>query len=142
MYDDLLKAKNILLEKGYTCVLRLGEIEYHSTLRGVKPLIDFLESNRNFNGFCAADRVVGAGAAHLYVLLGAKAVWAQVISEGGKNILQRNNVSVFCENVVPNIINRKGDGTCPIEASVNGITDSKIALATIKLTLQKLTQKD
>ena len=136
-YDTSI-AKNILIKNGYTCVLYSGGIEYHSTLRGVKPLIDFLESGKVFNGFCAADKIVGAGAAHLYVLLGVKAVWADIISEDGRNILQNNNIPVFCEKFVPYIINRAGDGACPIETAVKGITCSAQALETMKQVLERL----
>lgn len=138
MKNNCLTAKNILLENDYTCVLYLNGIEYHSTLRGVKPLIEFLESNIDFSGFFAADKVVGAGAAHLYILLKVKAVWAKVISEKAKKILQENNISVFFEKEVPYIINRTGDGACPIETAVNCIKDSNEALVAIKQTLKKL----
>ena len=138
MNSDIKKAKEILIENGFTCVLYLDGIEYNSTLRGVKPLIEFLESGKDFNGFSAADKTVGAGAAHLYVLLGVKSLWTNVLSIEAKKILEQNNISFFCEQLVPYIINRKGDGTCPIETAIKGIADSKQALETIKKTLKKL----
>ena len=138
MNNEIIKAKNILIKNNYTCVIYSNEKEYHSTLRGVKPLIQFLESDNDFNEFYAADKVVGAGAAHLYVLLGVKAVWANIISDSAKTILQNNNISVFYENIVSHIINRTGNGVCPIEKAVFGISDSKQALSIIKLTLEKL----
>ncbi len=138
MNFDTKTAKDILLKNGYTCVLSSDGTEYHSTLRGVKPLIEFLESGKDFNDFCAADKTVGAGAAHLYVLLGVKSVWANIISQAGKKVLEQNNIAVFCENTVPFIINRSGDGVCPIETAVKGITCSKQALEVIRETLKKL----
>lgn len=138
MNCDTATAKDILRENGYTCVLYSQGIQYHSRLRGVKPLMNFLESGDDFSGFCAADKTVGAGAAHLYVLLGVKEVWANVISEDGKKILEQNGIAVCCAQTVPYIINRKGDGVCPIENAVKDITCSKQALITIKQTLQKL----
>lgn len=140
MDKNTLKAKNILLENGYTCVLCCYTEEYHSNLRGVKPLLDFLESGKDFSGFVAADKTVGAGAAHLYALLGVKEVWASIISETGKKVLLENNITVFCETEVPYIINRKGDGMCPIETAVNGISSSSEALETIKQTLEALSK--
>ena len=137
MNNDTVIAKNTLIKNSYTCVLYSNGIEHHSTLRGVKPLIDFLESGKDFNGFCAADKTVGAGAAHLYVLLGVQEIWANIISEDARKILQQNNIFVFSEKVVPFIINRTGDGACPIETAVKGITCSKQALETIKQTLDR-----
>ncbi len=131
-------AKDILIKNGYTCVLCSGGEEYHSTLRGVKPLIDFLESGKCFEGFSAADKTVGIGVAHLYILLKVKSVWANVISESAYDLLKQNGICVFYENLVPFIINRKGDGKCPIETAVNGITDSQKAFIKIKQTLENL----
>ncbi len=138
MNINLNKAKQHLLQNNYTCVLFGDGKFYHSTQRGVRPLIDFLESKINFNGFVAADKVVGAGAAHIYVLLGVEHIWAKVISADAKRILNQNNISVFFDTEVDYIINRTGDGICPIEACVKGITDSNTALNAIKQRLGQL----
>ena len=138
MNTNLEKAKEMLIYGDYTCVLYDGASEYHSNQRGVRPLIDFLNSKTDFSSYCAADKVVGAGAAHLYVLLKVKTVWANVISCAAKEILEYNNISVFFETQVPHIINRAGDGVCPIEECVSGITDSNDALVAIKKRLQEL----
>ena len=131
-------AKEILIQNGYTCVLYLDGIEHHATQRGVKPLVDFFQSGEDYRGFCAADKTVGLGAAHLYVLLGVKSVWAGVMSEAAKALLWQQHIDVFCEEEVPYIINRKGDGVCPVEAAVKGIVDSKQALDVIVKTLENL----
>ena len=138
MRNDTKKARDILVKNGYTCVFCRENEEFHSALRGVKPLIDFLESNTDFNGFSAADKTVGLGAAHLYLLLGVKSVWAKVISQGAKEILEKNGVEVSFEEEVPYIINRRGDGRCPIETAVGGISNSNEALKMIKETLANL----
>ena len=132
------RAKEILIRNGYTCVLYSENAQYHATQRGVKPLVDFLESGIDFGGFVAADKTVGLGAAHLYVLLGVKSVWAKVMSQSAKALLQAHQIAVSCENEVPFIINRKGDGMCPVEAAVTGIADSKQALSVIIKTLENL----
>lgn len=136
--SDLLKAKEILLKGGYTCVLCKSGTEYHSDLRGVNPLLDFLDSGYDFTGFSAADKTVGAGAAHLYVALGVKAVWANVISKVGRKILEENNIHVSFNECVPHIINRKGDGLCPIEKAVKDITATDAAIEKIRETLSNL----
>ena len=138
MNNNLQIAKRLLAENDYTCVLYKNGREYNSRERGVKPLIDFLESGKDFKGFFAADKTIGAGAAHMYVLLGVNAVFANIISEEGKKILQQNKISVFYENLVPFIINRKGNGPCPIETAVKGIENPRKALETIKNTIRKL----
>lgn len=138
MNTNLEKAKEILISGDYTCVLYDGTNEHHSNQKGVRPLIDFLNSKTNFRGYCAADKVVGAGAAHLYVLLRVESLWANIISEAAKEVLKRNNIPLFFEKDVPYIINRTGDGICPIESCVNGIIDSNTALEAIKKRLNEL----
>lgn len=132
MNEKLSKAKQILQQQNLTCVLFDGKNTFASNNRGVKPLINFLESENDFSTYFAADRVVGAGAAHLYVLLKVKSVWAMVISQSAKQILKNNNIDFYFETDVPYIINRTGDGICPIESCVKNITSSTEAFGIIK----------
>ena len=71
---DLEKARELLHTGEYTCALCRGNEHYTSTLRGVRPLFEWLESGNDLRGFSAADKVVGKGAAFLYVLLGVQSV--------------------------------------------------------------------
>ena len=132
------RAREILIENGYTAVLCSEDEVYYSTERGVKPLIGFLESGKDFGGFCAADKTVGLGAAHIYILLRVRSVFATVISSSARALLESAGIAVSFESEVPYIINRKGDGRCPIETAVLGITDSKDALTKIKQALKAL----
>ena len=129
-----------LTEGGYTCVVLMDDHEYTSYDRGVKPLLLLLQSNRSCTGAIAADKCVGAGAAHLYVLLGVRAVWANVISESAIEVLKNNKIDVYYDQSVPHIINRKGDGMCPIERAVLGATTSEEAYDLILSTLTSLEQ--
>ncbi len=132
------KAKEILEKNGCTCAVCFADEVYESDERGVKPLLDFLDRGINLTGGCAADRVVGAGAAFLYVLLGVREVYAAVLSERAKEVLVQNSVSVFYDRLVPNIKNRQKTGFCPIETAVKDQTDPAAALAKIRSTLKNL----
>ncbi len=135
--NDLTCAKEILKD-GCTCVLcRNGEV-LTSTLRGVKPLLDFYDSKKDFSGFSAADKVVGKGAAFLYVLLNIKTVYADVISKKAAKVFEQNGIEYEYETIVPAIKNRSGDGFCPIETALADITDSFVALNKIRETLKQL----
>ena len=125
-------AKERLLSGGYTCVLTDGEAVYTSTERGVKPLVRFLEAGQIPAGFSAADKVVGRATAYLYVHLKVKEVYSQVISQPAVNVLRENGIGVCYDKLVPNIINRKGDGICPFEAAVMEIHDPEQAYAAIR----------
>ena len=65
-------------------------------------------------------------------------VWAAVLSESAKKVLDDNGIKTYCERIVPQIINRSGDGVCPIESAVSAADTPKDALVIIKQTLRKL----
>ncbi len=132
--DNLLKAKETLKE-GYTCVFVSDTKTLTSTERGVKPLIDFLNTKTDFSQFCAADKVVGKGAAFLYVILKIKRLHAVVISSPALDILEKNGIEISYDTLCENIKNRRGDGLCPMEEATLNITEPKQALVKI---LEKL----
>lgn len=129
------KAKERLTSGGYTCVLTDGTQVYTSTLRGVRPLVQFLEGGTVPPGFSAADKVVGRATAYLYILLGVRELYSQIISEPAAAVLRAHGIRTEYDALVPNIINRRGDGICPFEAAVMDIDDPQQAYAAI---LQKM----
>ena len=141
MSERLAVARQRLIDGGYTCVILTEDGEYTSFERGVKPLIEFLESGRSFEGAIAADKCVGAGAAHLYVLLGVRALWANIISDSALEVLERAGIKACFGQRVPYIINRKGDGMCPIESAVSGAKTSEEAYDLIKAALKRLEKR-
>ena len=131
-------AKSRLREEGLTCVLCKGEQTYTSTQRGVKPLVTWLESNLDFHGCSAADKVVGRATAFLYVLLGARALYAHVISRPALEVLRNAGIYVEYEQAVPHIINRKGDGICPFEAAVLDMEEPSLAYEAIRNKMKQM----
>lgn len=63
-----------------------------------------------------ADKVVGKGAASLLILGGVRELFAGVISASALGLLEDSGISLRFAEKVPYIINRKGDGLCPVEA--------------------------
>lgn len=133
---DLERAKAILEQEGYTCVLCKGERIHSSNLRCVRPLLDLLETN--VSGFCAADKVVGKATALLYCLLNVKAVHAQVISQAALQVLQSRGIAVTWDAQVEYIRNRAGDGRCPMEQATENIDDPQSALVAIQKKMKEL----
>ena len=134
-------AKSILLEENATCAVLGKEEWYLSHERGVKPLLQWLDEGRSLHGCTAADRVVGNGAAFLYVLLGVKEVYANVLSRDALQTLQRFQIAVAYGQLAEWIQNRAGDGRCPIEEAVSGETDPHAALIKIRNRLALLKGK-
>lgn len=129
---DLEKAKAVLFDNNYTCVLCRGENVHTSRLRGVKPLVTWYVGKTDFTGFSAADKVVGKATAFLYVLLGVRAVYAAVISRSALQVLTSSGIDAEYGSLVENIINRTGDGICPFEEAVLNIDDANDAYAAVR----------
>ncbi len=136
--DDFIKAKQMLSSGEYTAILCKDDTVYTSTLRGVKPLVQWVESGNDFRDFAAADKVIGKATAFLYLLLGVRAVYAQVISKPALQILSEEGVYVEFTTLVDNIINRQGNGICPFEEQVLNISDTKDAYIAIREKMQQL----
>lgn len=133
-----MEAKEILVSGSYTCVLTDGAEVHTSFDRGVKPLVRFLESGKIPAGLSAADKVVGRATAYLYVLLRVKEVYSQIISQPAVEVLRENGINVTYDKLVPNIINRKGDGICPFEAAVMEIKAPDRAYAAIRAKMKEM----
>lgn len=127
-----------LREGNHTCVLRKNGKEITSDLRGVAPLLELLHSGEVLSGASCADRVVGNGAAYLYVLLKVKEVYAEIISEPAKRTLEQAGIAVSMGQTVPAIMNRTKDGFCPIEQAVRDAVSPENALELIETRLKSL----
>ncbi|MGN0115829.1 MAG: DUF1893 domain-containing protein [Acutalibacteraceae bacterium] len=136
--NDLSRAKALLRNNNYTFAAVCGDKTITSRERGVKPLLEILDSDNDLHGYSAADKVIGKGAAFLYVLLDVSAVYAGVISKPALDVLQSGGIYVEYLAKSEHIINRKGDGICPIEQAVTDIENASAALPVIRQTLKKL----
>ncbi len=132
MNEYLQKAKEIMEKNNYTCVVLSEKEIFTSTLRGVKPLVAWIDSKANFDGFYASDRVIGKATAFLYCLLNVRGVYASVISEPAIKVLKDLGIEVEFGALVENIINRRGDGICPFEEAVKGAETKEEALEIIR----------
>lgn len=138
---DIEEAKKIMTGSGYTCVLyRNGEVRT-SCSRGVKPLLEFIDTGDDFTGFSAADRVVGRAAAFLYIRLGISCIYAGIISEQARDVFDRNDIEYSFGESVPLIFNRTNTGLCPMESSVIGIDSTALAERAIRNKLAEITDK-
>ena len=143
MINSLLQEAKICLQDGnFTCVLTDGDHLLTATDRGIQPLRHWLQSGENFKNFVAADRVVGKAAAFLYVLLGVRAVYAEIISCPAAEVLNRYGIQLSYGTQVDAIRNRTGDGFCPMERAVWDLDDPQFAYNAIERTYQALIRKE
>ena len=136
--NDLDKAKALLLAGSYTCVFCKGDRQQVFTQRGVRPLFSAVMSQKDFSGWSVADKVVGSGAAFLYRLLKVRTVYAPIMSAQAKEILAYGGILPVCDRLVPAIINRRGDGICPIESATAHCQTPEQALLAIEAALETL----
>lgn len=123
MNKDLEMARELLKQGGYSfVVVSNGNVLGKETGPSVQPLANFLaEHSEKVKAASLADKVVGRAVAILSVYYGLKAVYAALMSEGAVKFLQTYKIEYEYQTRVPAILNRQGDGTCPIEKSLLGI---------------------
>lgn len=135
---ELHHAIELLHTENYTCVLcREGDIVADNR-RGIRPLMELLESGKSYAGYVAADKVVGRAAAFLYCLLGIRGLYAGTLSQPALEVLEQARIPVEYGTLVPAIRNRAGDGFCPMETAVREITAPADAPEAIRKALQML----
>lgn len=134
----LTKAKQILLDNSHRLVIIKNDITVISNERGVKALLNLLDGNTDFHGAYAADKVVGKAAAMIYVLLGIKELYTSVISNGAKDIIESHGILLEYDEAVPYIVNRQGDGVCPMELAVGDEKEPEKAVDKVRARLKEL----
>ena len=83
-------------------------------------------------GAALADRVMGKAAAMVARSMGVASVYALLVSEPARETLVRGGVPLECEQLVPTILNEKGDGPCPLERLVAAIEDPEEAVRVLR----------
>lgn len=141
MTDDMKKAAGLLENDRLTFAAANGDDIITDNDRGVKPLLSLIDSGKTLSGYSAADRVVGNGAAYLYVLLGVKSVYTYVISRAAFETFAKYGIDVSYDTLTDAIRNRSGDGFCPVESAVAGAESPEAALLLIRAKLREMMGK-
>ena len=140
--NHLITAWNLLESGNYTCVVCKEDTIYTTTHRGVAPLLNWLDEGTDLQGFSAADRVVGRGAAFLYCLMGVKEVRARIMSHPAVEVLRAYGINADADTFVDGIINRAGTGPCPFEAAVMNIQNADDALTAIRIKRRQMLERN
>lgn len=126
------------------CVLvQYGKIVAVENGRGIAPLLDMYEKNPDaMKGGIVVDKVIGRAAAFIALHGGARQVHGELMSEGAILLLAGNGVIVSANKIVPEILNRKQDGLCPMEQTVRNLTDPAEAVAALKSKVAELSAQN
>lgn len=139
MNEILLNLKESLSSENFTIVIRKDDKFFSSYERGVNPLIHLIDNDLSFlENSSVADKVIGKAAAMLMVLGKIKEVHTIVISEPAIEVFKKFNIAFHFDKKVKNIINRQGDGLCPMEQLCLDIEDPDVAYIEIKKLIEKL----
>lgn len=131
-------AVNLIGEDRAACiVIQDGVIVRSETGRGVAPIIRLCES-----GFLrdadVVDKVVGKAAAMVMTHGGVRTCHAVTISRPALEWLERHQVRTEYDVCTEYIVNRTGDGMCPMEQTVKGLEDDKDIIVVLKEKLAEL----
>lgn len=128
--NQLQEVKTVLLQQ--QCQIawkREDEIEI-SRQRGIKFLLESVDQEKR--GGWIADKVVGKAAAFLIIALEVQEVFAQVISKPAADVLQEYHIPFSYQTMTDYIVNRAGDGMCPMEQKVWDAKTPAQALALLR----------
>lgn len=131
-------AIDMIKSQKATCVtMRKGKIETQGSPRGIAYIIDLYEKDMLAGAF-VADKIVGKAAAMVFTVGGVAQCYAENISEGALKWLTDHNIPTEYTNISEHIINRTGDGICPMELTVQDIDNEKEAIEALKKKIEEL----
>jgi len=132
--SDAARQKAIALVKSgkATCVLvNKSKIVRADSPHGIAYIIDLYEKGLLKDSF-VADKIVGKAAAMIFTLGGVSGCHGENISESAAQWLKEHNIPFTYTNCSEYIVNRKGDGMCPMEETVKDIDNAEKALSALK----------
>lgn len=139
---NLEQATQLLEESHSSCiVLKNNEIIYTSYDSGVKPLLLFLNKYviRGENDpLVLIDKVIGKAALLLAVKCGIQKIYTPLMSSLALDAAKHHHIEFSALQTVPYIINRSGNGMCPMESSVKDTLDVERAYHSIINTIHAL----
>lgn len=142
---NLEQASQLLKDNSCTCIiLKNDEIIYKSNYIGVKPLLEFLRENVSLgkdDRLTLIDKIIGKAALLLAVKCRIHEIFTPIISQEAISTAEHYSIKWESGKVVPHIVNREGNGKCPIEASVTDTINLDEAYINIKGTIAELMKK-
>lgn len=126
--------KSILTKENHTVVIYKNDASVIvSDDRGVAPLMKLItEDKTQLKDSIIADKIIGKAAALLMIYSEVKEVFTPVISQPALQVFEKHNIKIHYDKLVDRIINRKGDGLCPMETICMDIDNPEEAFEKIK----------
>lgn len=132
---------NILRSADCSCVICNGDRVEYFHQRGISDLYEVLHTDKALlSGAMVADKVVGKGAMALMIAGGVEALVTDVVSASALDLGERYGIRIEYKTLVPHIINRQGDGICPVESLCQECQSVEECLAQIDIFINKTTK--
>ena len=133
---------DILHDEGLTLVVKSADGTIHRYVqRGVRDLLTLVTTTPEvLHGALIADKAVGKAAAACMIVGGVKRVHSDVMSEPALDLLQAHGVIAEYTTLTHHIINRAGDGWCPMEQVSRDEQDPHVIIQKVSQRLQQLQQ--
>ncbi|MBQ2427241.1 MAG: DUF1893 domain-containing protein [Ruminococcus sp.] len=130
MITEMTYARQMLSIGGYKLVVCAKDSVHVSEESGLASLLSLVGED-TWIGAAAADKVVGKAAAMLFVLLRVKSLYAEVITETAKAVLEAQGIECVYGTLVERLIDADGK-VCPSELAVENVVDPSDAPAALK----------
>lgn len=137
------EAKKLIQDGKAECVLIKNDTIYGQERgHGVSPLLVMYDEHRDaMLGATLVDKVIGRAAAAIAICGKVKHVHGELMSEDAVEYLNSNGITTSHTSLVHRILNRKRDGLCPLEQSVEGIKDASDALVSLRKRIESFQKK-
>lgn len=130
MITEMTYARQMLSIGGYKLVVCAKDSVHVSEDSGLDSLLSLVGED-TWIAAAAADKVVGKAAAMLFVLLRVKSLYAEVITETAKAVLEAQGIECVYGTLVERLIDADGK-VCPSELAVENVVDPSDAPAALK----------
>lgn len=141
--SDLEKAKKQLFAKHAAMVMvKDGYVVFETSSHRISGFLEAIDRfSPKLKGASVADRVAGKAVALLCVFVGAKAIYADVMSKKAKTVFNDNEIACEWKELVDNILDLSKSKLCPFEERASSISDPRSAYEAFRKLQKTLSSK-
>ncbi len=128
--NDLELAKQTFESDGAAFVLvKNGRVLAQGTRDGIGELLAAVETlGVETHGASLADKIVGKAVAMVAASAHLRAIYSPLASQAAQFVLAARQIELTADRLVPLILNKRGDGPCPMERLTLPLEDPQDAV--------------
>ncbi len=132
--NDLELAKQIFQKDGAAFVLvKNGRVLAQGTREGIGELLAAVDTlGAETHGASLADKIVGKAVAMVAASANLRAIYSPLASEAAQHVLLRHQILLTADRLVPLILNKRGDGPCPMERLTLPLENPQSAMTALR----------